>query len=499
MTEKEKARLERERRRAEKLKKKQAGVSKTKKRTQKRKEIENFMKEIEANKKAQSISQAFLNKLVPPKLIPQGPRPPIGGIGLPNHLLRGPLQVNPYQNISQQEADRISTNLYVGNLPVEVKEADLMREFGKFGPIGSIKIMWPRTDEERCRQKHCGFVSFMIREHAEAALRNLGQSLVYGELMRITWGKPVLLPPIPLLNPFAPPPPPGTPVGIWPFDPPLDEDGVPPRSTRIKVQPPSDASVRKVIHLMAQRVIEGGMAFENYVISKERDVKIFSFLFHTNTPEHFYYRWKTISLAMGDTALEWSEKPFQLVERGQWWIPPKMASIAKLEGRVFFKKKGGARGSSSVDAKPLPEKQRNKFMNLLRQMSTLRFKVREGMAFCLDKAEYAVEITEIITESLTLPNTGAHKKLARLFLLSDILYNSKISSVKNSSIYRSEIQKNLPDIFESFAGCIRKQTDVKNKERLVKAVYRVLDVWREWAVFPERLVVQLRGAVNGAA
>lgn len=240
------------------------------------------------------------------------------------------------------------------------------------------------------------------------------------------------------------------------------------------------------------------MAFENFVISKERDVKIFSFLFQTNTPEHFYYRWKTISLAMGDTALEWSEKPFQLVERGQWWIPPTMASIAKLEGRVFFKKKKSAsKLSSSADAKPLPEKQRNKFMNLLRQISTLRYKVREGMAFCLDKAEYAVEITEIITESLTLPNTGAHKKLARLFLLSDILYNSKTSSRKNSSLYRSEIQRNLPDIFNSFAGCIKKQKDVKNQERLVNAVYRVLDVWLDWAVFPERLVVKLRATVSG--
>ena len=44
-----------------------------------------------------------------------------------------------------------------------------MRTFGRFGPIASVKIMWPRTEEERRRQRNCGFVAFMNRPDAQAA------------------------------------------------------------------------------------------------------------------------------------------------------------------------------------------------------------------------------------------------------------------------------------------------------------------------------------------
>jgi U2-associated protein SR140 len=45
---------------------------------------------------------------------------------------------------------------------VQVDENFLLRTFGRFGPIASVKIMWPRTDEERRRQRNCGFVAFIF-------------------------------------------------------------------------------------------------------------------------------------------------------------------------------------------------------------------------------------------------------------------------------------------------------------------------------------------------
>lgn len=45
----------------------------------------------------------------------------------------------------------------------------LLRTFGRFGPIASVKIMWPRTEEERRRQRNCGFVAFMNRADGQAA------------------------------------------------------------------------------------------------------------------------------------------------------------------------------------------------------------------------------------------------------------------------------------------------------------------------------------------
>ena len=48
-----------------------------------------------------------------------------------------------------------------------------MERFGKYGPLASVKIMWPRTEEERQRGANCGFVAFMIRRDAELALKEL--------------------------------------------------------------------------------------------------------------------------------------------------------------------------------------------------------------------------------------------------------------------------------------------------------------------------------------
>lgn len=58
----------------------------------------------------------------------------------------------------------------MGNLAPSVTEELLNEIFGKFGPINSVKVMWPRSEEERLRKRNCGFVSFKSRRDAEDAL-----------------------------------------------------------------------------------------------------------------------------------------------------------------------------------------------------------------------------------------------------------------------------------------------------------------------------------------
>lgn len=74
---------------------------------------------------------------------------------------------------SFDNGDPTTTNLYLGNLNPIVTENDLCDIFGKFGPLASIKIMWPRTDEERARNRNSGFVAYMSRIDAERALKTL--------------------------------------------------------------------------------------------------------------------------------------------------------------------------------------------------------------------------------------------------------------------------------------------------------------------------------------
>ena len=61
---------------------------------------------------------------------------------------------------SHDDGSGVTTNLYVGNLSPLVTEEALRRTFERFGPVTSVKVMWPRSAEERSRKKNCGFVSF---------------------------------------------------------------------------------------------------------------------------------------------------------------------------------------------------------------------------------------------------------------------------------------------------------------------------------------------------
>ena len=66
-----------------------------------------------------------------------------------------------------------STNLVLKPLPQSVDEHTLLAEFGRFGKIGSIKIIWPRGDRP-AGPGNTGFVAFMKREDAEVAMREMG-------------------------------------------------------------------------------------------------------------------------------------------------------------------------------------------------------------------------------------------------------------------------------------------------------------------------------------
>lgn len=57
-------------------------------------------------------------------------------------------------------------------------EEMLMRLFGKYGPLASVKIMWPRTEEEKARNRNCGFVAYMRRKDGEKALNALKGEIV---------------------------------------------------------------------------------------------------------------------------------------------------------------------------------------------------------------------------------------------------------------------------------------------------------------------------------
>ncbi|KAJ8531362.1 hypothetical protein K7X08_026796 [Anisodus acutangulus] len=405
---------------------------------------------------------------------------------------------------SFDDGDPQTTNLYVGNLSPQVDENFLLRTFGRFGPIASVKIMWPRTEEERRRQRNCGFVAFMNRADAQAAKDEMEGVIVYEYELKIGWGKSVSLP-----SQALPAPPPGhmairskegaTVILSGPSGPPVttvqghnSELVLTPNVPDIMVVPPEGDHLRHIIDTMALYVLDGGCAFEQAVMERGRGNPLFSFLFELGSKEHTYYVWRLYSFAQGDTLQRWRTVPFIMITGSGRWIPPplptpKGADHEKEAGSTY-----AAGRSRRVEVeRTLTDAQRDEFEDMLRSLTLERSQIKDAMGFALDNADAAGEVVEVLTESLTLKETPIPTKVSRLMLVSDILHNSS-APVKNASAYRTKFEASVPDIIESFNDLYRSITGRITAEALKERVLKVLQVWADWFLFSDAYVNGLR-------
>ncbi|KAM7459598.1 hypothetical protein LguiA_036592 [Lonicera macranthoides] len=405
---------------------------------------------------------------------------------------------------SFDDGDPQTTNLYVGNLSPQVDENFLLRTFGRFGPIASVKIMWPRTEEERRRQRNCGFVAFMNRADGQAAKDEMQGVIVYEYELKIGWGKSVSLP-----SQALPAPPPGhmairskegaTVILSGPSGPPVtsvpsqnSELVLTPNVPDITVGPPEDDHLRNVIDTMALYVLDGGCAFEQAIMERGRGNPLFNFLFELASKEHTYYVWRLYSFAQGDTLQRWRLEPFIMITGSGRWIPPPLPKPKSPE----HEKESGATYAAGRSRRVEPERtltdaQRDEFEDMLRALTLERSQIKDAMGFALDNADAAGEIVEVLTESLTLKETPIPTKVARLMLVSDILHNSS-APVKNASAYRTKFEATLPDIMESFNDLYCSITGRITAEALKERVLKVLQVWADWFLFSDAYVNGLR-------
>jgi U2-associated protein SR140 len=70
-----------------------------------------------------------------------------------------------------------------------MNEASIMELFGRYGPLASVKIMYPRSEEEKSRGTNCGFVAYMSRKDAERAMHELNGSQLDSISVRMSWGR----------------------------------------------------------------------------------------------------------------------------------------------------------------------------------------------------------------------------------------------------------------------------------------------------------------------
>jgi RNA recognition motif-containing protein len=80
----------------------------------------------------------------------------------------------------------MKNKLYVGNLPYNMKEEDLMEAFREAGPVQSAKII---TDLSTGRSKGFGFVEMETDEGAQKAIEAINGRELDGRSIRVDLAK----------------------------------------------------------------------------------------------------------------------------------------------------------------------------------------------------------------------------------------------------------------------------------------------------------------------
>nr|CAI5865219.1 unnamed protein product [Callosobruchus analis] len=405
---------------------------------------------------------------------------------------------------SFDNGDPTTTNLYLGNLNPKITEQQLMEIFGRFGPLASIKIMWPRSDEEKARGRNCGFVAYMARKDGERALKALNGKDILGYDMKLGWGKSVIIPPHPiyippvLLDLSQPPPPSGLPFNAQPMA--RDKDVLPKSQEElneilsravVKVVIPQDRNLLMLIHRMVEFVVREGPMFEAMIMNREINNPQFRFLFENQSPTHIYYRWKVYSILHGDSQKEWHTKEFRMFKHGSIWKPPIMNCYTNGMPDELVKEdemKDSSKGS-------LSHSQRDRLEDLIRVLTPEKNKIGEVMVFCIEHSEAAEEIAECITESLSNESTALTKKIARLYLVSDILHNCQVK-VNKAYFFRKAFESRLIGIMKMIKETYDKLEGRLQAEGFKIRVLRTLKAWED-TIYPKDFMLKLHNTFLG--
>jgi RNA recognition motif-containing protein len=78
-------------------------------------------------------------------------------------------------------------NIYVGNLPYSVTDADLRETFSPYGDVSSVQLI---SDKFTGESKGFGFVEMSNNSQADAAIKGLNGSNLKGRNITVNQAKP---------------------------------------------------------------------------------------------------------------------------------------------------------------------------------------------------------------------------------------------------------------------------------------------------------------------
>ncbi|KAK1933066.1 surp module family protein [Babesia divergens] len=272
-------------------------------------------------------------------------------------------------------------------------------------------------------------------------------------------------------------------------------------SKGVNVVVPPSAAKRKVIDLMAQYVVDGGVLFEELIINNESPDGLFSFLFDRRSPEHIYYRWKVYSLLQGEGH---TNRAFSIVKGGLRWNPPNAVDGASSPLRNVNISHASSGFSSqnpiSIQANgrvPMLDSELERLRDLLRSTSMTRGSIAEAMMFIINHGESAYQVTDTLMNAILEDTDKIGMKIRHLYILSDVLYNSS-SSHQYAWLYRLSFEKRIPEVFNYLRNLIRNITSKIAKQDLIDSVMRILSAWQQWTVYTPDYLRGLESTLLGA-
>uniref|UniRef100_A0A671QJP1 U2 snRNP-associated SURP motif-containing protein-like n=1 Tax=Sinocyclocheilus anshuiensis TaxID=1608454 RepID=A0A671QJP1_9TELE len=363
---------------------------------------------------------------------------------------------------SHDVGDPTTTNLYLGNINPQMNEEMLCQEFGRYGPLASVKIMWPRTDEERARERNCGFVAFMTRRDAERALKHLNGKMIMNFEMKLGWGKGVPIPPHPIYIPPSmmehtlPPPPSGLPFNAQPKErlknpnapmppPPKCKEEFEKTLSQaiVKVVIPTERNLLSLIHRMIEFVVREGPMFEAMIMNREINNSLVLFIFI-----------------------------LIIFKNGSIWRPPPLNPY--LHGTPEDEEHDDDEDDETSKKGALKDDERDKLEELLRGLTPRKSGIADVMFFCLTHADAAEEIVECIAESLSILKTPLPKK---------VIFGCTIKVL-------ILIFSDLNATYKTIQGHLQSE----NFKQRVMSCFRA---WEGWAVYPDPFLIKLQNIFLG--
>jgi hypothetical protein len=158
-------------------------------------------------------------------------------------------------------------------------------------------------------------------------------------------------------------------------------------------------------------------------------------------------------------------------------------------------RKNGAQGGAT-----LTEDEIGEFHHLTRrELCAAREPICKAMAFCFEKSGAAKQIAGMLQDLVmdNAPDIRLETRMARLYLISDVLYNSQQPGVRNAFLYRDAIERMAPNVFTSLGKHGDGKVGRITMNKLSMAVSTVLDAWGNWSVYNPTFLEEMQARFEG--